>query len=289
MSERGRLPDFIIIGSMKAGTTSLYEYLRVHPDVFMPSVKELDFFVSELNWRRGLDWYASRFASAPNGTACVGEASTSYTKYPRYEGVPGRIRAHLPDVRLVYSVRDPVERVRSHHQHNVKLGEEREPIDRAIRNNPAYLDYTRYATQIERYLEHFPRDRILVITAEALRHDRRATVARVCDFLGIRADLDADVLEREFYTTSDRPTYGRSVAFVRNALRRAFPSRVALWRGTYLARQVKRTLGRPGDGPGGGAAAVPVETASFIRAELEPEIDRLRRYLDEDLDAWGLS
>jgi hypothetical protein len=289
MSERGRLPDFIIIGSMKAGTTSLYEYLRAHPDVFMPAVKELDFFVSELNWRRGLDWYASRFASVPNGTACVGEASTSYTKYPRYDGVSARIRAHLPDVRLVYSVRDPVERVRSHHQHNVKLGEESEPIDRAIRTNPAYLDYTRYATQIERYLEHFPRDRIFVITAEALRHDRRATVARVCDFLGIRPDLDADVLEREFYTTSGRPTYGRSVAFVRNALKRALPSRVALWRGTYLARPVKRALGRFGDGPNGSASAVPAETAAFIRAELAPEIDRLRRYHDDDLSAWGFA
>ncbi|MDQ4058746.1 MAG: sulfotransferase, partial [Actinomycetota bacterium] len=75
------VPNFLIIGAMKAGTTSLYHYLRSHPEVFMPAVKELDFFVEDINWRRGLSWYRRQFASAPPEARAVGEASTNYSKY----------------------------------------------------------------------------------------------------------------------------------------------------------------------------------------------------------------
>ena len=92
------LPNFLIIGAMKAGTTSLYQYLGSHPQVFMAQPKELHFF----SYRAGEDtaWYAEHFAGAGAAIA-VGEASASYTTYPDAEEVPGRIAA-IPDVRLIY-------------------------------------------------------------------------------------------------------------------------------------------------------------------------------------------
>ena len=124
MTERSRprLPSFLVIGAMKAGTTSLYHYLHAHPQVFMPSIKELDFFVAGGNWGRGLHWYQKQFAGAGPGAVAVGEASTMYTKYPSVDGVPERIAAHLPEVRLVYVVRDPIDRIRSHYRHRVAVG-----------------------------------------------------------------------------------------------------------------------------------------------------------------------
>src|SRR5205809_5721571 len=83
----GPLPTFLVIGAMKAGTDSLWHYLRAHPRVHMSETKELDFFVSELNWRRGLPWYRSRFSGASADAVAVGEASTSYSKHPVYAGV----------------------------------------------------------------------------------------------------------------------------------------------------------------------------------------------------------
>ena len=100
------LPNVLVVGAAKCGTTSLHEYLDRHPEIAMAREKELDFFVEQKNWSRGVDWYERQFAAAP----VRGESSPSYTAYPRYRGVPERIRRIVPDAKLVYLVRDPVER-----------------------------------------------------------------------------------------------------------------------------------------------------------------------------------
>jgi hypothetical protein len=137
---RGALPTFIVIGAMKAGTTSLYHYLRHHEQVFMPKVKELDFFVEEMNWPRGIHWYTQQFAGAAAGVLASGEASTSYSKYPQHAGVPERMAATVPDVKLLYVVRDPIARIRSHYRHRVLVGAEREGLETAVLRDPRYVD-----------------------------------------------------------------------------------------------------------------------------------------------------
>ena len=89
----GQLPNFLVIGAMKAGTSSLYQYLRAHPQIFMPAAKELSFFAYEPNARHDLEWYRRQFAPAGEGAVALGEASTMYTKFPRHPGVPERIAA----------------------------------------------------------------------------------------------------------------------------------------------------------------------------------------------------
>ena len=181
----GQLPNFLVIGAMKAGTTSLYHYLRGHPHVFMPSVKELDYFAREPRSNQGIEWYRRQFAPAPAGAIAIGEASTLYTKHPRFPGVPERIAAQIPDAMLIYVVRDPIERIRSHYQHQVALGAERAPMAEAIFRDPIYLDTSRYAMQIDRYLEVFSPDQLLVLTSERLRADREVAVREILAFLGL--------------------------------------------------------------------------------------------------------
>ena len=181
------LPNFIVIGAMKAGTTSLFQYLRDHPDVFMSSPKELHFFSARGG--KDLDWYEAHFAAA--GTAiAIGEASASYTTYPDSEGVPERIAEVIPDARLIYLVRHPIERMRSHYLHRIGAGKERLPIEQALIDDPIYLGTSRYAARIERYLRCFPREQILIIRSEdllAMRESEPAAGLRIPRGRDIRA------------------------------------------------------------------------------------------------------
>jgi hypothetical protein len=176
------LPNLIVIGAMKCGTTSLHFQLRRHPDIAMPRDKELDFFVAARNWPKGLEWYASRF---PAGTQIRGESSPSYTSSARHPGVPARMHSVIPDARLVYLVRDPVERMVSHWVNNVADGRETRPLPEAMRDEARYLDRSLYWRQISAYLEHYPPSRILVLTMEDLADRPVATLRTVLEFLDV--------------------------------------------------------------------------------------------------------
>ena len=106
----------------------------------------------------------------------LGEASTVYTKFPRYKGVAERMARVIPDVRLIYVVRHPIDRIRSHYEHRVASGAETAPMEIAVFDNPIYLDYSKYALQVEQYLQHFPREQLLIVSSErkTLRHSRYA-------------------------------------------------------------------------------------------------------------------
>lgn len=202
MTALGRvLPTFVVIGAMKSGTSSLAHYLRAHPEVFVTSPKEPGFF--SLRWDLGLDWYESLFAGAGDARA-RGEASTNYTKSPFLTGVPARMASVIPDARLIYLVRHPVERIRSHYSQVAQHRNERRPIDEAVRANPDYVDFSRYAYQLGLFLEHFERDQILVVSSERLKSDRAAVLHEVFEFIGVTPDQPIDNIGREFNRGSDK-------------------------------------------------------------------------------------
>lgn len=180
-------PNLFIIGAMKSGTTSLHRYLAAHPQVFMCEPKEPGYFVKELNWKRGPDWYSRLFEPAGDAKV-IGESSTHYTKLPSYQGVARRIHDFNPAARLVYVMRDPLDRAISHYWHNVRdLREEAERRDMpaAVRRDPRYIAYSDYAMQLEPYLDLFGRGQITLLTFEELTADPAATVGRLCGWLGL--------------------------------------------------------------------------------------------------------
>jgi Sulfotransferase domain. len=109
----GQLPNLLIIGSQKAGTTSLHTYLSYHPEIFMSKNKELAFFCGT-NSDKDTDWYRSNFKT---DKAIRGESSMVYTHCKRYPGVPARIHELIPEAKLIYILRDPISRVLSHYSH----------------------------------------------------------------------------------------------------------------------------------------------------------------------------
>ncbi len=284
-----RLPTFLLIGAMKAGTTSLYHYLSAHPQVATTQYKAPEFFVAESNWHRGIDWYRQQFPVTDAHVLAVGEASNAYAKFPRHRGVPERIAAHLPDVRLVYVVRDPIARIRSHYQTKVAEGSEKAPFSDAVFANHIYLDYSRYAMQIEQYLEHFPREQLLVITSEDLRSSRETTVRNVYEFIGVDPDFAPADLDRDFYLTKDRAAHSPVPLGLRKFLKRRFPSTrrfKELENNTVGA--LRRITRRSGAGPRPASVDITDDVRDSIVAELADDVRRLRTYMDPDFDGWGI-
>jgi len=196
------LPDFLILGAQKSGTTALYAYLRRHPEITGPAWKEVSYF--DRHYRRGPAWYRGNFPLRAHG-AIVGEASPSYLFHPL---APGRAAALLPNASLIALVRDPADRALSHYHHQVALGREELPFEEALEReeerlagelermhddpgyfshawwNHTYLARGRYADQLARWLDHFPRERLLVLSNEELAERPAETYARVLEFLG---------------------------------------------------------------------------------------------------------
>ena len=228
------LPNFLIVGAQKAGTTALYSYLRDHPAVTGPPWKEVSFF--DRHFWRGAAWYRGNFPNklylrrmrARTGVEpIVGEASPSYLFHLF---APERAAALVPDARLIALVRNPVERALSHYHHEVAFGREPLPFEQALEQEDArmkgelerlrdpryfshawwnftYLSRGRYAEQLERWLGFFPRERLLVLPSEELLERPRETYARVLDFLGAPPhELDAypRVFERDYAAMDPR-------------------------------------------------------------------------------------
>ena len=278
-----RLPTFIVIGAMKGGTTSLWEYLRAHPQVFMPEAKEIQYFSNPGRYERGLDWYLEHFAGATDEIA-VGEASTNYTKHPRRAGTPGRMAALVPDVRLVYMLRDPIARIRSHYVQLAHRHGERRPLAVVVRENPELLDISRYRMQIDQYLEHFDASQLLVITSEALRDDREATLGQVFAFLGVNTTVPPLATETELHRSVDKRFDTRVSTWARRVrgyelLRRITPNR--LRRATN--RVTKRSIASEVD------PTISHELRQELVDRLRDDVAGLRPFLGSSFDGWGIA
>lgn len=202
LSTQGRLPDFLIIGAMRSGTTSLAHYLGAHPEVFMATEKEVHFFDRELS--RGLGWYRSHFLT--DGDVKVGEATQTYM----FESeVPRRIATTVPEVRLIAILRDPVDRAYSHYLMNRAAGGERLLFADAIEQEPIRLtscdsiDYRKYSyvergmylKQLLRVCRWIPRRQLYVLLFDDLRDHPSEAYRSLCEWLGLSAFTPANLGE----------------------------------------------------------------------------------------------
>ncbi len=163
-------PEYIIIGAMKAATTSTQRWLEMHPKVGVPQIQEPNFFSDDSVWATGTDWYFSQFSRSGPATL-VGESSVSYTDPALAAIAAERINAVLPNVRLIFLVRHPIERMRSEYRHQVQRGRERRSFDRLLRDEPErYGARSRYHRALTPYLARFPSNRIHVARSEDLNH-----------------------------------------------------------------------------------------------------------------------
>ena len=186
-------PQFYLIGAQKAGTTSLAGWLAEHPEIILSNPKEPDFFA--WNWKRDWDWYRSCFDIAPDKKLL--DASTSYSMIPTarnepetvstllMRGVPERLYQARSDARLIYVLRDPVQRAYSAYWHYRRLGEESMSLLQAVVEGSIYERCSRYSQQFAALNAYFPREQFLFIDFHDLIHNPQAVVEACFAFLGL--------------------------------------------------------------------------------------------------------
>lgn len=208
---RTSTPHFLIVGAMKAGTTTLYRDLSLHPDIYMPPEKEPETLarLGSDAARIGRD-YASLFRFAPAG-AIRGEASTAYTKRPKHEGVADIAKQVCgPELRIVYLRRDPLKRIISHYKHAFGSGETKLSFEEAVQSDPLYVAISRYDWQIQPWIDAFGSEAVLQLSFEDYVKDRQGVARQVCSHIGVDPDRLPPVDDDAAFNASDNKPVARS-------------------------------------------------------------------------------
>jgi hypothetical protein len=199
------LPNYLIIGAARSGTGWLAKNLMLHPEVFMHNKKELHYFESQYD--KGIDWYKQKFKNAD--AIAIGEGTPSYLYY---DHVAELIKKHMPDVKLIVSLRDPVDRAYSHY-----LFRERErqaqnqtlTFEQKIDATPRLVEEGQYARKLQRYYDIFPKENILVVLYDELKNDPENYLKRVYSFLGVSTEFRSPLINKEINSSSSK--MGKSV------------------------------------------------------------------------------
>lgn len=193
VSAEGRLPDFLVIGAPKAGTTSLANWLRVHPDIYVPDQKEVRFFDEE--WDRGIDWYREQFARVGTARVC-GEATPTYLAH---QSTVDRVAEVVPAIRAIALLRHPIDRAWSHYWFARRFDSRRshelppfaEMVEAEATSGPGpasrdtFLAHGRYAAHLSRWERRVGRDQLHVELFDDLEADPKGVFVRVCRFLDV--------------------------------------------------------------------------------------------------------
>ncbi|MBT3321974.1 MAG: sulfotransferase [Anaerolineae bacterium] len=202
-------PDFLIVGVMKGGTTSLFRYLSKHPQVLPPFRKEIKYF--DCNYFKGASWYQAHFPLKKKfrgGSKLTGEATPYYIFHPT---APDRIASAMPQAKIIILLRNPINRAYSHYQHMVRVGREPLSFEEAIAAEPerlldeaekistgaryptyrhlqySYLGRGEYLAQIKKWHDLFSKEKVLILQSEDLYQNTAETVQKAQEFLGISA------------------------------------------------------------------------------------------------------
>ncbi|HEY6419469.1 MAG TPA: sulfotransferase [Candidatus Binataceae bacterium] len=298
-----KLPNFFVVGAMKAGTGSLYDYLRAHPQIYMSRIKEPGYFSTDI--RPPLDSHQRRLLAMPSDTLlgyvrvydfdyycrlfegvgaelAVGECSVSY--------LPSRtaateIRSAVPHARIIIVLRNPVERAYSHYLMNVRnekaplsfrneLNRDRSKIEETQLPKP-YVQLGLYSEQVERYLNTFPSERVKIFLYEDIRDDFSKFIANVYDFLGVDGGFRPPKMKIRNQSRLPRSKL-LNLLWVRTPLRDIVPR--------YLPEGMLAMAGRLHY-----SAKVPELSSAdreYLLEAFAPDIKKLERLINRELKSW---
>lgn len=186
-----KLPDFILIGAMKSGTTSLRKSLHLHKDIFMVYPEEPRFFYNDINYEKGIGWYSNWFKEAKTNQIC-GEGSGFYSHKEKFPYTASRIHEHLPNCKILYLVRHPIDRIKSHWSWEVANGKTVGNLNEAIVNKPYYIEQSNYWNQLQEFRKFYPDHKIQILFFEDLKKDETSFLNTLWDFLEVKKPLTND-------------------------------------------------------------------------------------------------
>jgi hypothetical protein len=271
----------VVIGAQKCGTSSLHRYLDLHPQISMSRPKELSFFMlyPEPSPEQ-LEWYRRHF---PPEARVRGESSPNYSCYPHVAGIPERMHRLIPEARLIYLVRDPIERAVSSYLHGLHMGTEERPIADALDDPDGwYVWRSCYFAQLERYLPYFPQEHILVVAQEDLLRRRLETMKRIFAFLEVDSSFSSPQFQRMWEVTSGK---GRVYGVAYRASRRLggpalwgrLPTRIRWFGERLVLRSRTNSAVRPG---------LDDELRARLAARFREDAQQLREFTGQDFAHW---
>jgi hypothetical protein len=279
----GTLPNLIVIGASKCGTTSLHYYLNLHPQIEMSWEKEIRFFSLQENWEKGASWYMRHF---PGKCPLRGESSPGYSAYPVIQGVPARMHSLIPDAKLIYLVRDPLERLVSAYITLVAEGTLNCSFAQAfsISDQDPEVCRCKYFMQLEQYLDYFPASSVKVVAAEDLRTSRRAVLRDIFEFLGVNSDFES----LQFDVTQNPSNIKRKKGRLGMWIKKLGDSRLVC---SSFSANTRRKVGKFLYLPVSARVERPVPEESFRKeliSFLREDTRRLRAFSGLELNRWSL-
>ena len=288
------LPNFIVIGAAKAGTTSLHWYLAEHPAVFMTPTKDPSYFAYGVDARGQLSWGDPEFHSFPvkslaeyqrlfedvGGATAVGEASTMYLECPQSAG---RIKEMIPQARILCSIRHPVDRAYSDYLMYLRRRGKRFDPERDLsassvwaRPDSRWMQIGRYHGQLARYYDAFPREQIRVLLFDDLRHDPVEYIQNVYRFLGIDPAFvpDFDTPHAPGGIPVSTTLEGIFLRSARSSVKHNVPTGAANW----FRRLRARTMRQP--------PRLPAELRKELSVRFHDDIARTAELIGRNLDHW---
>jgi hypothetical protein len=270
-------PDFIIVGAMKAGTSSLRYQLGNHSKISIPT-DEVHFFNNDSNYNKGLDWYIDRLCfNFTENTVLIGEKTPTYCYQPN---VAKRIHGIFPDVKLIWIFREPVSRAYSNYMHAYQGGFDRLSFEEAIKREPdrirkniffGYMERSRYALQVERFLELFPKEQMHFMLFEQFIADTQGELLRLFDFLGISEDgftFREEVIHKTVF-----PRWPLSMWVIRQLF------------GKNTLHKVAAKLNTSGKEPG--YPKMDPDFRASLKTRFLDDNEKLATLIDKELDIWS--
>jgi hypothetical protein len=273
------LPEFIIAGPQKCATTWLYECLSEHPDVLMPDTDSIHYF--DMHYTKGEQWYRQHF-DAYDGEKLVGEETPSYI---RDEVAPRRIAETVPNAKLLFILRNPVDRAFSHYWHEKSKGKTEFEFEEVFENYDLYNDWVvpgLYHRHIRRYRKHFPSESVRLLFFEDLVEDDWSYLEDVYEFLGIDSTYRPSVLE-------SKVNEGKRRGLTYNRLYSTAVDTYVKWAPQFAvdaARPVHDTFQKVVTSQNEYVRGMRTEDRKRLEALIVDEICELDRIVDRSLDHW---
>lgn len=277
------LPNFFLAGCQKSATSWLHRCFGEHPEIYVPEKHMVHFF--DIHFREGLAWYQQFYADFA-GEKAIGDTTVSYIREP---AVPERIAAHEPNAKLIFSLRNPIDRAFSHYWHEKKKRKIAFKFEEVFANYDLYQSWVVpgfYYRHLTRFYDCFPEEQILVILVDDIANDPGATVRRVFTFLDVEPGFVPPSLHKRANAAWYRPIgferLGQDLYAVLTRLVR-----------TLLPAQVRRVVKERylgGETPGRIRSeyeeGMKPETRAQLREIFRPENEKLAALLGRDLSAW---
>jgi len=290
------LPNFMIVGAQKSGTTTLYDILAQHSDIYLSSTKESKFFVEEEKYSKGIEFYSKEYFSKYNGEKAIGEIDPEYIFF---EDVPHRLRYDISkDLKLIFILRNPVARAYSHYLMTYKRGWDDLSFQEAILAEPdrieqdffskhhqSYISRGYYSKQIKRYLEYFPIENMrFIIMEDDFIQNKEETISNLLDFIGVSKNENIDIYKKSNESSQPRFKFLRDLIFKPNGVKKLLKPLIPSQKVRYFI--LMNILDKINQKPQKDNKLTIEESKEIYEKYYKNEIKDLEKLLNRNLGSW---